>query len=117
MKVQLADGKIRLRLDEAEFAQLLDGAPVRCRTPLPGAAWVIGADAVDGECFAVEGTPESLVVLLPRALLLDYRQRLPCRDSVVGEVELGAGQRLRIEFEVDVRDSVRVRGVQRRRVE
>lgn len=117
MKVQLADGKIRLRLDEAEFARLLDGAPVCCRTPLPGIEWVVRADAVDGERFAVEGTPESLAVLLPRAILLDYRQRLPCRDGVAGEVEVADGQRLRIDFEVDVRDSVRVRGARRRSVE
>ncbi|MCR6495897.1 hypothetical protein LJB71_06485 [Thermomonas sp. S9] len=47
---------------------------------------------------------------LPRDLLESYAQRLPCRDALVIRLPLDGGDMLQVDFEVDVRDSVRSRG-------
>jgi len=109
MKLQLQDASLRLRLSEDEFARLLASEAVISRTPLPGGALVIALRAVDAECFAFAGALPALSLLAPRALLLDYQQRLPCRDGIEAEVETDDGS-LALSLEVDVRDSVRTRG-------
>ncbi len=40
--------------------------------------------------------------------------RLPCRDGLPFEIALEDGSQLQLQFDVDVRDSVRQRGVTRR---
>lgn len=109
MKLQLQDASLRLRLSEAEFARLLDGETLLSRTPLPGGALVLGLRLFEGEAFAFSGAVPALSLLAPRALLLDYQQRLPCREGIVARLETGDGA-LDLSLEVDVRDSVRTRG-------
>lgn len=114
MKLQLQDARLRLRLSEAEFARLLADQPVLSRTPLPGGALVIALRAIDAaQNFAFTGSLPALSLLAPRAMLLDYQQRLPCREGIEAEVETGDGL-LALSLEVDVRDSVRSRGAARR---
>lgn len=113
MKLQLQDAHVRLRLSEDEFARLLADEVVLSRTPLPGAALVIALRAVDGEAYGFEGVLPALTLRVPRDRLIDYQQRLPCRDGIETEVETGDG-RLAISLEVDVRDSLRTRGPKRR---
>jgi hypothetical protein len=113
MKMQLQDASLRLRLSEAEFTRLLDGESVLSRTPLPGGALVFGLGMTTGEAFAFAGALPALNLLAPRTALLDYQQRLPCREGIETEVETGDG-RLAISLEVDVRDSVRTRGPKRK---
>lgn len=113
MKLQLQDAHVRLRLSEDEFARLLADDMVHSRTPLPGAALVIALRAVDSKAFVFDGVMPTLTLLAPREQLIDYQQRLPCREGIEAEIETGDG-RLAISLEVDVRDSVRARGPKRR---
>lgn len=115
MKVQLGDGEVRLRVDEDEFARLLDGESIVCRTPLPAGAWEVRARAVEDEGASIAGSALAPEMRLPRALLLDYRMRLPCREGVVASIASGVGPTLTVRFEVDMRDSIRVRGAVARR--
>jgi hypothetical protein len=57
----------------------------------------------------VDTDADTVHLRLPRALLADYASRLPCREGLQGE-QGGFG----LSFEVDVRDSMRVRGPRRR---
>jgi len=114
MKVQMQGQSLRFRIDEAELAALQAGQAVDNLTRFPGGSLRQSVVLTD----AVEPTLEGGVRLhLPRALLESYVVRLPCRDGLTIRLPLNANEgdeAIEIDFEVDVRDSVRNRGVSRR---
>lgn len=116
MKVQMQDQSLRLRINEAELARLQSGDEVGNVTRLPGGA--VSRQAVllvDAEAPALVATGAGWVYQLPRELLQPYVARLPCRDGLLARLSVGGdGTELAVEFEVDVRDSVRSRGTPRR---
>ena len=74
---------------------------------------IVLGDAPDGAALQVE--PGAWSLRLPRADLLDYVARLPCRDALAYVLPGGAADApLYVGIEVDVRDSVRRRGPRRR---
>jgi hypothetical protein len=109
MKLQLQAHGLRVRADESEFATLLEVGLVRADFALPGLPLHLLVEATDGAGMRFDAAAGSLHLRLPRVALDDYRSRLPCRDGLVADQ---AG--FEISFEVDVRDSVRVRGPRRR---
>ncbi len=115
MKVQLQNQSLRLRIDEAELASLRAGAGVGNRTRLPGgldcAQRVILGDAA---APAFSGTAQDWCLQLPRADVEAYVGRLPCRDGLRYRLPVAESGALGVDFEVDVRDSARVRGRARR---
>ena len=115
MKVQLQGQTLRLRLDEAELAALQAGQEVGNRTRLvPGAAFCMQVHLTRDEEAALVGKPGHFTFFLPQAVLASYVARLPCREGLCFSLPVGGQDRLEIEFEVDVRDSVRQRGVAER---
>lgn len=115
MKVQLQGQSLRLRLDEAELAQLQAGQAVASHTQLlPEAAFSIQVRITDEAQPVLQGDAVQLCFHLPQVLLAPYVARLPCRDGLMFELPVGGDDVLVLEFEVDVRDSVRSRGPQRR---
>ena len=115
MKVQLQGQSLRLRIDEAELARLRDGRDVVNRTVLPGpdafAQSVVLGDVAQA---TLSGGASDWRLVLPRAQVEDYVQRLPCKDGLRHVLSLSGGEALDVDFEVDVRDSARVRGKARR---
>ena len=109
MKLQIQGQRLRFRIDELELAQLLAGEPLIeqtvlsteqiCRrelrlhaAPLPELAW----------------TTNAITLKLPQEAVRSYVASLPRRDA--HRFTLGEGEAaLHLDFEVDVRDSVRVR--------
>lgn len=115
MKVQMQGQSLRLRINEAELARLQAGDAVDNLTRLPGGAVSRQAvQLVDAEAPALMATGEGWIYQLPRELLAPYVARLPCRDGLSARLSVGDGTELTVEFEVDVRDSVRSRGTPRR---
>ncbi|KGM52295.1 hypothetical protein N792_04065 [Lysobacter concretionis Ko07 = DSM 16239] len=116
MKLQVQAQTLRFRIDEAELAVLLAEGQAGSRTVLPqGAAFelVIKLDASAAPTLDV--APGVWRLVLPRDAVVAYVDTLPCREGLAFELPLEAGdQRLTLAFEVDVRDSVRARGVIRR---
>lgn len=111
MKVQWQAQCLRLRLDEAELAQLQAGQGVENYTQLPGAqAHCMQVHKVDAAAAALVAIPDGWRVDLPALPLQAYVARLPCRDGLVFTLPVAAAAALTVEFEVDVRDSVRQRG-------
>ncbi|MNM78347.1 hypothetical protein D3C81_902450 [compost metagenome] len=53
-------------------------------------------------------------LVLPRGSVEDLAGRLPCRDGLAFALYLDDGTTLQLQFDVDVRDSVRQRGPGRR---
>jgi hypothetical protein len=114
MKVQMQGQSLRVRISESELARLQAGEAVGNLTRLPG------GEACRHEVGLVEGDEPALlaagggwILSLPRVLLEPYVARLPCRDGLAFRLPV-EGSELEVDFEVDVRDSVRSRGTPRR---
>lgn len=116
MKLQIQGQSLRLRLDEAELSRLLGGEAIVNATDL-------GQGGMFRQCLALHPQPApSLQVAhgewhlqLPESIVRDYVERLPCREALSFELDGGDGAALSLHFEVDVRDSLQVRGARRRR--
>jgi len=111
MKIQIEGQHLRIRIDEDELAQLLDGETLLARTHFADAFAIDVAlqltDAVDA---GLGGDATAWVVALPEAAIREHSSRLPTREGL--SFLLGgkaAGSALTLLFDVDVRDSVRRR--------
>lgn len=114
MKVQIQSQSVRLRIDENELAELLAGKWVTSRTDLGAlGGFSCALQLHAGEQARLDGSVKALRFALPQEDVLALQQRLPCRDGLSYELPLQP-RPLHLQFDVDVRDSVRQRGVQRR---
>lgn len=114
MKLQLHGQRMRLRLDEAELARLLAGDAIVNVTELGSGlrfcqALRLHADAQP----TLQAAPGAWQVGLPEAAVRDYVQRLPCREALEFELAGDGNAVLWLHFEVDVRDSLQLRGARR----
>ncbi|GHA73031.1 hypothetical protein [Cognatilysobacter bugurensis] len=119
MKVQLQPGRLRLRIDEAELATLLGGESIRLTLVHgPGIHWTYTlalAAALDAVDLAAPA-PARVSIRLPHGAVQAYAATLPRRDALtfeIGREGQGGDALTRIDFEVDVRDSIRTRGAAR----
>lgn len=109
MKLQLHAHGMRVRIDERELALLLDGQGIQL---------VVAGDRLallDFELVLADAlwlsTEPCWRLALPRADIEAHARTLPCRDSLDFPLD-GA---LVLQFEVDIRDSTRIRGAGRRK--
>ena len=114
MKLQLQGQRMRLRVDEAELARLLAGEAIVNATELgPGSRFSqslrLHADAQP----TLQATPGEWQVGLPGAAVRDYVQRLPCREALEFALACDGNAAVSLHFEVDVRDSLQLRGARR----
>lgn len=115
MKVQLQEQAMRLRLDEAELAQLLAGESVENLTRFGGnGGWGTAVSLHGGDQAVLLDGGTYCRLVLPREAVDGLAGRLPCRDGLGFALYLDDGTTLQLQFDVDVRDSVRQRGVTRR---
>jgi hypothetical protein len=114
MKVQIQSQSLRLRIDESELARLLAGEVLENQTWL-GAPGVLSQrlQLHDTAEAMLDGDASVLIFKLPRDEVQALPARLPCRDGLSFTLQTEALP-LQLQFDVDVRDSVRQRGVQRR---
>ena len=111
MKVQCSEQRLRLRITEEELVRLQRGEAVSMRTLTPVGAWQSGIEL--GEAMQPEwcGSLAEWLIRLPSAAVAAYATQLPSREPLRFELDIDSGAVLQIDFEVDVRDSVRRRGV------
>lgn len=115
MKVQLQGQSLRLRIDEAELARLRGGQEVANRSVLPGPGSCVQRVALGaGARATLTGSAGDWRLTLPQAQLEDYVRRLPCKDGLHCILSDPGGEMLEVDFEVDVRDSARVRSKAKR---
>jgi len=108
MKVQLQDQTLRLRIDEAELAQLLGGASVGNRTHWPDGS-VESQQLALGDAHGWQRTGDGWKVMLADAEVRSFASRLPSRDGLEIALPVPGAEPLQLLFDVDVRDSVRHR--------
>lgn len=114
MKVQIQQQAVRIRVDESELNRLVAGGCVENRTQLSGhVVWqqCVALHELAQPCLAASG--QRLDIALPRQEVLALQARLPSRDGLQFLIP-DAGASLTLQFDVDVRDSVRQRGAARR---
>jgi hypothetical protein len=109
MKLQIEGQRLRFRISETELEHLLGGIGVTDTTRLgPTRERQHQLRLADGSDAMLDWGAESMALCLPRAAVAAYVADLPCRQAL--RFELGDGAHsLHIDFEVDVRDSVRRR--------
>jgi hypothetical protein len=108
MRVQLEGQTLRLRIDEAELAQLLAGGVAENRTQLPD-----GHHEIQQVRLATQPgwqrEDARWCIALPDADVRALSARLPSRDGLHVDLPTPHGGMLQILFDVDVRDSARKR--------
>ena len=108
MRVQLEGQTLRLRIDEAELAQLLAGAAVENRTRLPD-----GRAEIQQLHLAThlgwQRNDATWHIELPKIDVTALSARLPSREGLHFELPMPDGETLQVLFDVDVRDSARRR--------
>ncbi len=115
MKLQIQGQQLRFRLDEAELARLVAGETmVNCTDLGPGTSFCQRLGLHAGPAPTLEALPGEWRLNLPLAAVRDYVARLPCREALAFELARPGGSVLSLRFEVDVRDSLQVRGPRRR---
>lgn len=117
MKLQHQAQTLRFRIDEAELAILLAGGEVQNRLRILGGPSLCQTLALTERSIAgIGGASTHWCVWLPRTAVEAYCTRLPCRDGLQFQAAAQQGEStLRLVFEVDVRDSARMRSDSARR--
>ena len=114
MKLQLQGQHLRVRITEAELAELRAGVTLENITRLgPDAAWRQSLRQTDADAPELRSAGGHCVIGIPANMIEAYAQRLPCRDGLALHLQTGT-EAVELVFEVDVRDSVRTRGGVRR---
>lgn len=115
MKLQIQEQTLRFRIDESELETLLCEDVLVNTLRLPnGESFVHLLSLVMAETAALETHALNWCLKLPKAMVEAYVERLPCRDApsfTLGSTDLLP---LTVQFEVDVRDSVKKRGRSRK---
>jgi len=108
MKLQVQAQSLRVRVTEAELRDLLSGSPLRLELGFDGNDLLAVEVATGPDTSFAAGAVWRLS--LSEADLRGYAGTLPRRDALVAVLTGSGGEPLRLEFEVDVRDSVKIRG-------
>ena len=115
MKVQMRGQELRFRIDEDELASLLDGGEVQDVTRVgPDDSLLRSVVLHDGPTPEFAFTPRNWRLRLPGIAVRAHAARLPCRDALAFDLPGDGDVALAVRLEVDVRDSLRVRGAKRR---
>ena len=109
MKVQLQGQHLRLRIDEAELAVLRDGGTLENVTRFGAHEWRQTLRQGDATDSALQADAGCCAIEIPKRLVDAYAARLPCREGLAVSLQPTLGPVLRVDLEVDVRDSVRAR--------
>jgi hypothetical protein len=112
MRLQVQQQSLRVRVTEAELQDLLSGKSLRLEVAF-GERPLFGLHVACGLETSLEPGPVWRLRLCETALRA-YRETLPRRDALEAELTGSCGDPLRLEFEVDVRDSVRIRAPTKR---
>ncbi|HIE5355212.1 TPA: hypothetical protein ACXNP2_003924 [Stenotrophomonas maltophilia] len=114
MKVQLQRQSMRLRVDEEELAALLAGDSLENLTRFGGTGgWGTALSLHGGDQAVLLDGGTVCRLVLPRDAVQGLAARLPSRDGLEFSIALDDDSSLQLQFDVDVRDSMRQRGHQR----
>jgi hypothetical protein len=113
MKLQLQGQRLRLRIDESELTALREDAVLENTTMFGTCAWQLRLHLAGNADPALQAEGGHCTIAIPRHLVEAYAARLPCRDGLSLQVQPAEGRAVELVFEVDVRDSLRTRGLRR----
>ena len=108
MKLQIEANLLRFRISEAELVDLMAGRSVIDQTQTPDGVVhgrQLRLQTLDSPLLSWQA--QQIELILPRAAVDTYITALPRKDAL--RFQMGAEGGLQLDFEVDVRDSVRTR--------
>lgn len=109
MKLQIEDQRLRFRISEAELTRLLAGTTLCDETRLgPSERRQRHLHLQPGTDPQLDWRDGQITLYLPRTAVEDYAAGLPRRDALRFTLDC-AGEAVTLDFDVDVRDSVRTR--------
>ena len=111
MKIQLERQHLRIRIDEDELAQLLDGKSLSAQTRFAKAFSIdFSVRLTDVADANFGGNANAWIVSLPQTAVREHAARLPTREGLSFILSGNeADSALTLLFDVDVRDSVKRR--------
>jgi len=111
MKLQIEGQSLRVRIGEAELAQLLAGGTVQARTSFAQAfAMECVLRLAEDDDARLSGRADAWLIELPGAAVREHAARLPTREGLTFKLPTGRPDDvLELLFDVDVRDSVKQR--------
>ncbi len=109
MKLQIDQQTLRWRVDEAELAELLANGQLHRVTRFgPADSFSISLLCLEGRDASLHRLADHWTLGLPHSALEAHLACLPSRDAL--HVSIAHSPDLDVRFEVDVRDSLRLRG-------
>jgi hypothetical protein len=108
MNIKFSDDAVRCRVSRGELDRLLAGRAVALEVPLPrnhlfrANVW---PGAMSG--WQLESDPTGIWITIPKAELQALAESLPSKEGIEQEFDTATEGKVKISFEVDVRDSAR----------
>lgn len=110
MKFQFNDQQLRVRTNESELEQLLNGEAITSQTRFAEAFEIrVDLQLVDASVAKVSGHADHWCIDVPEAATRELAARLPTRQGLRFELATTGVEMLELLFDVDVRDSTRRR--------
>lgn len=115
MKLQIQQQTLRFRIEESELATLLNENVLVNTLRLPnGESFVQALSLVMTDIPSLQTHALNWYLNLPRTIVEAYVERLPCREGLTFALGNADNLPFTVQFEVDVRDSVKKRGRNRK---
>lgn len=113
MKIQLRGQSVRVRIDEDELRRLQAGETVENATRVAGRWHRQVLRTGPGDEPRLHPLADGWALDIPADLLAGHAARLPCREGIPFSFAEAGEPPLRMDVEVDVRDSARARSAKR----
>lgn len=106
MNVRFSEGCMRCRLSKADLDRLASGRAVILQVDLPRShAFRLSLQPAVVGGWRLQSDPTGIWVSIPRAEIEALAAAVPSRDGIGETFPLANGNRVRLDVEVDVRDT------------
>ena len=104
MNVRFSDRHIRFRVGRDELERLMTGRTLALDVPMPRAHQFHASVSVTpiGD-WQLDSDPTGLWLSIPRSAIENLSNGTPTKEGLQHEFDLGAGKRLEVGFEVDLK--------------
>ena len=105
MNIKFSDEAVRCRVSRGELDRLLSGRAVALEVPLPR-NHLFRANVWPGAMggWQLESDPTGIWITIPKTELQALAESLPTRDGIEQDFDTATDGKVKVSFEVDVRD-------------
>ena len=105
MNIKFSDEAVRCRVSRVELDRLLSGRAIALEVPLPR-NHLFRANVWPGAMggWQLESDPTGIWITIPKTELQALAESLPARDGIEQDFDTATEGKVKVSFEVDVRD-------------